>query len=87
VLINGILQRVEYEYIPAICFTCGLYEHVNEICSNMEPCLKENGDVPLASGESLMVDAMMVDDDRAEETCTYRPWMQVERKPRCNARD
>ncbi|MBA0753473.1 hypothetical protein Gogos_020370 [Gossypium gossypioides] len=57
VLINGILQRVQYEYIPTICFACGLYEHVKEICSNMEPCLRENGGVPPASGESLMVDA------------------------------
>ncbi|MFQ6634953.1 hypothetical protein Gotur_012111 [Gossypium turneri] len=81
VLINGILQRVEYEYIPTICFACRQYEHVNEICSNMEPCLRENGGVSPASGESLMVDAVMVDDDRAEETCIYRPWILVERKP------
>ncbi|MBA0770672.1 hypothetical protein Gotri_019276, partial [Gossypium trilobum] len=87
VLINGILQRVGYEYIPTICFACRLYEHVNEICSNMEPCLRENGGVPPASGESLMVDVVMVADDRVEETCTYRPWMLVERKPRRNARD
>ncbi|PPD71595.1 hypothetical protein GOBAR_DD31512 [Gossypium barbadense] len=38
-------------------------------------------------GESLMVDTVMVDDDRAEETCAYRPWILVERKPRRNARD
>ncbi|MBA0575032.1 hypothetical protein Golob_028015, partial [Gossypium lobatum] len=87
VLINGILQRVAYEYIPTICFACGLYEHVKEICSNMEPCLRENGGVPPTSGESLMVDAMMVDDDKTEETCTYKPWMLVERKSRRNTRD
>ncbi|MBA0770673.1 hypothetical protein Gotri_019277 [Gossypium trilobum] len=87
VLINGIHQRVEYEYIPTIYFACGLCEHVNEICLNMEPCLRENGGVPPASGESLMVDAVMVDNDRAEETCAYRPWILVERKPMRNARD
>ncbi|PPD71591.1 hypothetical protein GOBAR_DD31508 [Gossypium barbadense] len=41
----------------------------------MEPCLRENGGVPPASGESLMVDVVMVADDRVEETCTYRPLM------------
>ncbi|MBA0859817.1 hypothetical protein Goshw_011121, partial [Gossypium schwendimanii] len=53
----------------------------------MEPCLRENGGVPPTSGESLMVDAMMVDDDKTEETCAYKPWMLVERKSRRNARD
>ncbi|KAK5786122.1 hypothetical protein PVK06_040750 [Gossypium arboreum] len=87
VLINGILQQVEYKYIPRICFARGLYEHVKEICSNMEPCLMENDGVPPTSGKSLMVDAVMVDNDRVEETCAYRLWVLVERKPRHNSRD
>ncbi|PPD71594.1 hypothetical protein GOBAR_DD31511 [Gossypium barbadense] len=59
-----------------------LYEHVKEICSNMEPCPRANGSVPSFGGESLTVDAVMVNDDRAKETCAFKPWMLFERKPR-----
>ncbi|MFQ6642494.1 hypothetical protein Gotur_018663 [Gossypium turneri] len=82
VMINGILQRVEYEYFSTICFSCELYEHVKEICSNMEPCPRENSGVPPVGGESLTVDTVMVNDDRVKETCAYKPWMLFERKLR-----
>ncbi|MFQ6642495.1 hypothetical protein Gotur_018663, partial [Gossypium turneri] len=81
-MINGILQRVEYEYFSTICFSCELYEHVKEICSNMEPCPRENSGVPPVGGESLTVDTVMVNDDRVKETCAYKPWMLFERKLR-----
>ncbi|MBA0770670.1 hypothetical protein Gotri_019275 [Gossypium trilobum] len=48
----------------------------------MEPCPRVNGSVPPFGGESLTVDAVMVNDDRVKETCAYKPWMLFERKPR-----
>lgn len=30
VFINGKKQRVEYEFLPMVCFTCGKYGHVKE---------------------------------------------------------
>ncbi|MBA0575982.1 hypothetical protein Golob_006873, partial [Gossypium lobatum] len=33
VLVNGDIQRVEYEALPTICFACGKYGHVREMCS------------------------------------------------------
>lgn len=32
VLVNSVLQRVEYESLPTICYTCGKYGHTKEIC-------------------------------------------------------
>ncbi|MBA0706709.1 hypothetical protein Golax_018803 [Gossypium laxum] len=36
VLINEVLQRVEYEYLPTVCFLCGHYGHVKELCTKEE---------------------------------------------------
>lgn len=32
VLINGTIQRIEYEYPPTVFFSCGCYGHVKELC-------------------------------------------------------
>ncbi|KAK5770446.1 hypothetical protein PVK06_046596 [Gossypium arboreum] len=34
VLVNGELQRVEYEALPTICFSCGKYGHPKKLCSS-----------------------------------------------------
>ncbi|KAK5841881.1 hypothetical protein PVK06_004205 [Gossypium arboreum] len=31
--VNGNIQRVEYEGLPTVCFACGKYGHVREMCS------------------------------------------------------
>ena len=31
-LIDGRTQRVEYEDLPMICFQCGRYDHISELC-------------------------------------------------------
>ncbi|PPD81183.1 hypothetical protein GOBAR_DD21894 [Gossypium barbadense] len=36
VLVNGTLQRIEYKYLPAVCFLCGHYGHIKEICPKGE---------------------------------------------------
>lgn len=44
VLINDTLQRIEYEYLPSVCFSCGHYGHVKEICPKIlsgQPKLEE----------------------------------------------
>ena len=35
-LIDGSIQRVEYEDLPVICFKCGKYGHTNEFCKENE---------------------------------------------------
>lgn len=34
-MINGEVQRVEYEALPTICFSCGKYGHVKELCPSV----------------------------------------------------
>ncbi|KAH1055068.1 hypothetical protein J1N35_033133 [Gossypium stocksii] len=45
VLINGVLQRIEYEYLPTVCFSYGHYGHSQDICPklmNVQQGDKEN---------------------------------------------
>ncbi|KAH1056597.1 hypothetical protein J1N35_034662 [Gossypium stocksii] len=35
VYVDGVTQRVEYEALPTICFGCGKYGHVKEMCTSV----------------------------------------------------
>ncbi|PPS12622.1 hypothetical protein GOBAR_AA08024 [Gossypium barbadense] len=35
VLVDEIAQHVEYEALPTVCFTCGKYGHVKEMCNSV----------------------------------------------------
>ncbi|MBA0661773.1 hypothetical protein Goklo_006024, partial [Gossypium klotzschianum] len=35
ILINGYLQKIEYENLPVICFSCGRYGYSKENCPNV----------------------------------------------------
>ncbi|KAK8486076.1 hypothetical protein V6N11_050222 [Hibiscus sabdariffa] len=35
IAINGEIQCVEYESLPMVCFKCGLYGHVSDLCSQV----------------------------------------------------
>ncbi|MFQ6626991.1 hypothetical protein Gotur_005525 [Gossypium turneri] len=35
VLINGVLQEIEYEHLPTMCFSCGHYRHIQDICPRL----------------------------------------------------
>ncbi|KAH1107737.1 hypothetical protein J1N35_011505 [Gossypium stocksii] len=32
VLINGVLQRIEFKYLPTMCFSCSHYGHSQDLC-------------------------------------------------------
>ncbi|KAH1030723.1 hypothetical protein J1N35_042897 [Gossypium stocksii] len=32
VLVDGVVQRVEYEALPTVCFSCEKYRHVKDLC-------------------------------------------------------
>nr|KJB43972.1 hypothetical protein B456_007G227100 [Gossypium raimondii] len=66
VLINGALQRIEYEYLPVVCFSCRRYSHAKEVFPKSVPCSKAYNKV-LSSGDKVSSDdSMMVEDDIAE---------------------
>ncbi|PPE00605.1 hypothetical protein GOBAR_DD02386 [Gossypium barbadense] len=79
VIINGTIQRVEFEFFPVVCFTCGRYGHMKEVClrHGLEVSPPETKDMAKETVVSTMTKIQ-----HAEETTAYSPWMIVERRPR-----
>ncbi|KAL4284712.1 hypothetical protein GQ457_16G010240 [Hibiscus cannabinus] len=71
-IINGRLQLVEYESLPMICFSCGIYGHNPEIC----PAQKVSTD------DLMTVEPVQSVQPSCQETDSYGPWMVVERRQR-----
>ncbi|PPS11166.1 hypothetical protein GOBAR_AA09481 [Gossypium barbadense] len=46
ILVNGTVQRVQYEALPLICFGCGRYGHIKALC----PHFVDNLDHPMEKG-------------------------------------
>ncbi|KAK5811980.1 hypothetical protein PVK06_027374 [Gossypium arboreum] len=83
VLVDGVIQRVEYEALPTVCFSCGKYEHVKDLCPSVgfKVALDRSGtEEMVASGDG-------VGDDNDGKGVDYGPWMLVERKSRRGKRD
>ncbi|KAK8361679.1 hypothetical protein V6Z12_A03G054100 [Gossypium hirsutum] len=57
VLVDGAVQRVEYEALPMVCFNCGKYGHVKDLCLAM-------GD---SSASRKSVDAVVVESDEVAD--------------------
>ncbi|KAK8494133.1 hypothetical protein V6N12_009730 [Hibiscus sabdariffa] len=72
-LINGHLQVVEYESLPTICFECGKYGHVRDICPTTGT--EKTKDVAPSSGFPVSPAAPSPDEP-------FGPWMKVERHQR-----
>lgn len=71
VFVNGRNQKVEYEALPTICFTCGEYGHTKELCVSMK----------LISGlEKIQGNNTSMEKGEGGESVAYGPSMAVERK-------
>ncbi|PPD95053.1 hypothetical protein GOBAR_DD07927 [Gossypium barbadense] len=72
IMVNGFIQRVEYEALPLICFDYGRYDHLKNICphsvSNLDQP-REKEVPPVGSVEG-------------KEEEVFGSWMVVERKSR-----
>lgn len=82
-LLDGKVQRVEYESLPSICFGCGRYGHTNSSCPekrNIEPqntnAEKPNSNEPTNGNLSSAPTAEKAGSDNSR----YGPWMVVTRK-------
>ncbi|MBA0573416.1 hypothetical protein Golob_000692 [Gossypium lobatum] len=73
-------QHVEYESLPTICYSCGRYGHVRDLCPYNEATT--DGD--------LVKDATKTDLPRKEKPVEllkpFGPWVLIERKSRRNPR-
>ncbi|KAK5845614.1 hypothetical protein PVK06_001808 [Gossypium arboreum] len=72
VTINDTIQRVEFESLPVVCFACGRYGHMKEVCSRhgLEVSLPDKKDVAEETTISTMTEIQ-----HAEETTADGPWM------------
>ncbi|KAK5792916.1 hypothetical protein PVK06_034047 [Gossypium arboreum] len=75
---NGMKQRVEYEALLTICFTCGKYGHTKELCVSLQSKLAPEKD---------QIKVTPTEVGKGERSTAYGPWMVVERKTQCNARN
>ncbi|MBA0843864.1 hypothetical protein Goarm_001015 [Gossypium armourianum] len=86
VLVNGVIQRVEYEYLTTMCFSCGHYGHIKELCPNKIDKQKAI-EAGVANGKDDQTNNITAgSDETTNNASNYGPWMLVERKGRRSMR-
>lgn len=73
------VQRVEFESLPFVYFSCGRFGHMKDLCLGIRST--KNTDV----GKKLTVSDSSKKDKVVELTESFGPWMFVERKSRRNS--
>ncbi|KAE8673137.1 hypothetical protein F3Y22_tig00111810pilonHSYRG00091 [Hibiscus syriacus] len=77
-LINGRVQIIEYESLSTICFSCGRYGHVKDICP--ENTIEDQQEP--ATLKEQVTEAQLSNANQKSEP--FRPWMIIERRQRKN---
>ncbi|XP_040934441.1 uncharacterized protein [Gossypium hirsutum] len=78
-LINGNMQRVEYESLPVVCLSCGRYGHNTEACPHV-PLVSDLAKVMDSSAVKLQMNTVTGNGD-------FGPRMLVERRTRRASRE
>ncbi|CAN1819277.1 Putative ribonuclease H protein At1g65750 [Linum perenne] len=77
--LDGAWQRVEYENLPELCFTCGKIGHQLESCPTSAPAISQ----PTNTADSRVTTPVSVNIPvDAPPTDEYVPWLTVTRKGR-----
>lgn len=77
VMVNRRNQRVKYEFFPTVCFQCGIYGHIKEVCpTKIVNPIPANTTVPT---KSLPKKTNLVIDGKSENNANYGPWMLVKK--------
>lgn len=81
--VAGKIHRVEYEYLPSICFYCGRFEHAKETCLYSHIEQKMDGDTFINQGKQTTESSKGVTkvQDRVKKE-DYGDWMVVEHRHR-----
>ncbi|CAN1846190.1 hypothetical protein LINPERHAP1_LOCUS38123 [Linum perenne] len=77
VLLDGVIQKVEYENMPTLCFECGRVGHDSQACprnSATSPTV-----LAFSAASKEVVTAGASSEPAADQ---YGPWMLVSRRPR-----
>lgn len=80
IMVNGSMQRVEFESLPQVCFSCGRFGHTKEECPSIS-----SAEVSETGKEKLKVPSPETT-KMVEPTEPFGPWMLVEKRPRRNSR-
>ncbi|MBA0868768.1 hypothetical protein Goshw_018578, partial [Gossypium schwendimanii] len=75
------VQRVEFESLLVVCFSCGCYGHLKELCPSIVQDLNSDGGKVKAL-ISIVKGSALVDVEKP-----LGPWMVVERKSWRNQKD
>ncbi|PPS00900.1 hypothetical protein GOBAR_AA19767 [Gossypium barbadense] len=78
ICVNREMQRVVYEALPTVCFTCGKYGHVKDLCSLSKETSDKVSDKVVADGDPNS----KKDKPGTISEPAFRPWMLVECKSR-----
>ncbi|MBA0618912.1 hypothetical protein Godav_028176 [Gossypium davidsonii] len=70
IMINDRLQKIEYESLPSICFSCERYGHVKELCSFL------NGDKKEIGGNEGLKEAKSTAKSLLVDSAKCSPWMK-----------
>ncbi|KAL4363545.1 hypothetical protein GQ457_04G013420 [Hibiscus cannabinus] len=75
-IINGRTQIVEYESLPTVCFHCGIYGHLKDICPQLQQ--------PVSDSSPPQPEAPLPDPPAVHSVPdkAFGPWMIVERRKR-----
>ncbi|KAK5824903.1 hypothetical protein PVK06_019690 [Gossypium arboreum] len=78
VLVDGAIKKVEYEALPTICFGCGKYRHVKDLCPTVAKDRSSERLIEVVNVDSISVVGGAIEGTESE----FGPWMLVERKSR-----
>lgn len=81
VLINGKIQKIEYEFLPTVCFQCRRYGHVQDYCSSKNIVPISENSFPVSKKSDMTVNG------KDENMGNFGPWMSVENRYRRKFRD
>ncbi|MBA0728325.1 hypothetical protein Golax_001231, partial [Gossypium laxum] len=74
-----VVQRIEFESLPFVYFSCGRFGHMKDLCLGIGST--KDTDV----GNELTVSDLSEKDKVVELTESFGTWMLVDRKSRCNS--
>lgn len=86
VMVNGNVQKVEYENLPMVCFSCGHYGHIKEICPKIVHEQNQAGAVNNYNEGSRNSSLLLQTKEIPKNPSSYGHWMIFEKKGRRGTR-